>query len=92
MLSRFSRVRLFATLQIVTHETSLSMGFPRQEYWSGWPCTPPGDLPGPEIEPESLTSNLHWQVGSLPLAPPGKPTKLDRCKTTGIKPVKEIMV
>ena len=32
------------------------MGFSRQEYWSGLPCPPPGDLPDPEIAPESLTS------------------------------------
>ena len=32
------------------------MGFSRQEYWSGMPCPPPGDLPKPETEPESLTS------------------------------------
>ena len=50
---------------------SLSMGFSRQKYRSALPCPPPGDLPDPEIEPMSLTSNLHWQVGSLPLAPPG---------------------
>jgi len=35
---------------------SLSMGFSRQEYWSGWPCPPPGDLPHPGIEPLSLMS------------------------------------
>ena len=34
----------------------LSMGFSRQEYWSGLPCPPPGDLPDPEIEPVSLMS------------------------------------
>ena len=34
----------------------LSMGFSRQEYWSGLPCPPPGDLPDPGIEPESLVS------------------------------------
>ena len=34
----------------------LFMGFPRQEYWSGLLCAPPGDLPDPEIQPESLTS------------------------------------
>ena len=35
---------------------SLSMGFSRQEYWSGLPCPPPGDLPDPGIEPKSLRS------------------------------------
>ena len=50
----------------------LSMGFSRQEYWSGLPFPPPRDLPKPGIEPTSLMS-LHWQVGSLPLGPYGKP-------------------
>ena len=45
-----------ATLQTVTHQALLSMGFSRQEYWSGLPCLPPGDLPDPEIEPISLMS------------------------------------
>ena len=44
---------------------SLSMGFPWQEYWSGLPFPPPGDLPDPGIEPDLL----HWQAVSLP----GKP-------------------
>ena len=51
-------------------------GIPRQEYWNGLPCPPPGDLPdllGPGIKPASSTSNLHWQVRSSPLAPSGKP-------------------
>ena len=45
------------------------MGFTRQEYWSGVPCPPPGDLPNPGIEPRSPT----LQVDSLPSEPPGKP-------------------
>ena len=44
----------------------------RQEYWSGLPCPTPGDLPNPGIDPVSLYL-LHWQAGSLPLVPPGKP-------------------
>ena len=48
----------------------LSMGFSRQEYWSGLPCPPPGDHPDPGIEPASLIS-LALAGGSLPLAPPG---------------------
>ena len=44
------------TLWTVAHQTPLSMGFSRQEYWSGLPCSPPGDLPNPGIEPESLMS------------------------------------
>ena len=46
----------FATPWTVAHQTPLSMGFSRQEYWSGLPCPPPGDLPNPGIEPMSLMS------------------------------------
>ena len=56
----------------VAHQAPLSMGFYRQEYWSGLLCPPPGDLPDPGIKPATLKIYLHWQVGSLPLAPPGK--------------------
>ena len=55
---------------------SLSVGFSRQEYWSGLPYPPPGDLPNPGIEPyvrDSLLCLLPWQTGSIPLAPPGEP-------------------
>ena len=45
-----------ATPWIVVHQAPLSMGFPRQEYWDGLPFPSPGDLPGLEIEPVSLTS------------------------------------
>ena len=41
----------------------------------GLPCPPPGDLPNPDFKPTSLMSNLHWQMASLPLVPPGKPTQ-----------------
>ena len=54
--SRFSCVRLFATLWTVAHQAPLSMEFSRQGYWSGWPCPPPGDFPDPGIEPTSLMS------------------------------------
>ena len=40
----------------VAHQVPLSMGFSRQEYRSGLPCPPPGDLPDPGIEPTTLTS------------------------------------
>ena len=56
LLSCFSHVRLFATPWTVACQAPLSMGFSRQEYWSGLPCPPPGDLPDPGIEPESLSS------------------------------------
>ena len=55
------------------------MGFSRQEYWGGLPCPPP-HLPDSGIEPVSLKSFLHWQAGSLPLAPPGKPSLVSLSK------------
>ena len=55
-LSHFSCVRLFATPRAVTHQAPLSMGFSRQEYWSGLPCLPPGTLPDPVVKPVSLMS------------------------------------
>ena len=53
---RFSHVQLFATLWTVARQAPLSVGFSRQEYWSGLPCSLPGDLPDPGIEPTSLIS------------------------------------
>ena len=44
------------TLWTIAHQAPLSMGFPRQEYWSGLPCPPPGDLPNPGIKPGSSES------------------------------------
>ena len=51
-----SSVRLFQTQWTVARQASMSMGFSRQEYWSGFSCPPPGDLPHPGIEPLSLMS------------------------------------
>ena len=48
-----SRVRLFATQWTEAHQAPPSMGFFRQEYWSGLPFPSPGDLPDPGIEPRS---------------------------------------
>ena len=56
MLSCFSRVWLFVTLQTVAHQASLSMDSSRQEYWSVSPCPPPGHLPDPGIKLTSLTT------------------------------------
>ena len=61
-----SRVRLFATPWTVAYQAPLSMGFSRQEYWTGLPFPSPGDVPDPGIKPESLHL-LYWQVNSLPL-------------------------
>ena len=56
LLSCFSRVRLCETLQMAAHQAPPSLGFSRQEYWSGLPCPPPRDLPNSGIKPASLMS------------------------------------
>ena len=58
-----------ATPWTVARQTPLSVGFSRQEYWSGLPCPSPGDLPNPGIEPRSPACRHN----SLPTEPPGKP-------------------
>ena len=72
MLNCFSCVWLFVTPWTVARQAPLSLGFSRQEYWSGLPCTSSGDLPNQGLNPRLLLL-LHWQAGSLPLASPGKP-------------------
>ena len=67
MLSGFSRVQLFATLWTIAHQSLLTLGFSRQEYWSGLPYPPPGDLPHPGIEPRSPVAPA-LQVDSLLLS------------------------
>ena len=57
MLSHFSHVWLFVTLWTVA-QAPLSMGFSREEHWSGLPCPPPGDLSDPGMEAESLMSPI----------------------------------
>ena len=64
-----SCVRLFAIPWTVAHQAPPSMGFPRQEYWSGLPIHSLGDLPNPGIEPGSLT----LLADALSSEPPGKP-------------------
>ena len=54
VLSHFSHVQLFVTPWTVAHQAPLSMGFPRQEYWSGLPFPMPEDLPNPGIQSASL--------------------------------------
>ena len=68
-VSHFSHVELCAVPRTVAYQVSLSMGFSRQEYWSGLPSSAAGDLPDPGIKygfPE-------LQADSLPSEPPGKP-------------------
>ena len=56
LLSHFVHVRLCVTLWAIARQAPLSMGFSRQEHWSGLPFPSPGDLPNPEIKPASLMS------------------------------------
>ena len=69
----FSLVQLFATLWIVACQAPLSMGVFRQEYQSGLPLPPSGDLPDPGMDPASLVP-----PALAPPGPPGKPIRL--CK------------
>ena len=64
-------VQLFTTPWTVAHQAPLSMGLPRQEYWSGLPFPSPGDLPDRGIKPRSPA----LQADSLPSKPPGKLNK-----------------
>ena len=56
----------FATPWIVAHQVPLSMGFPRQEHWSGLPFPSPGDLPDPGIEPTSLALTVWFFTAEPP--------------------------
>ena len=73
LLSRFSRVRLCATPHKAAHQALPSLGFSRQEHWSGLPFPSTGDLSDPGIEPVSPT----LAGGFFIAEPPGKP----RCYT-----------
>ena len=68
-----SVVLLFATLWTVAYQAPLSMGFSRQEYWSGLPFSPPGDLLTPGIQPVSPAS-VALAGGFFTTKPLGKPT------------------
>ena len=67
-MKSLSHVRLFATQWTVAYQAPPSLGFSRQEYWSGLPFPSPGDLPNPGIEPGSPV----LQADTLPSEPPGK--------------------
>ena len=64
-----SRVQLFATPWTIAYQAPPSMGFSKQEHWSGLPFSSPGDLPDPRIEPGSPT----LEADALTSEPPGKP-------------------
>ena len=72
LVKSLSRVRLFATPWMVAYQAPLSMGFSKQEYWSGLPFPSPGDLPDPGIEPGSPS----FQADAVTSEPPGKPNSL----------------
>ena len=65
-----SGVQFFVTPWAVACQAPLSMGFPRQEYWSGLPFPPPGDFPNPGIEPVSPILVLTARF--ITAEPPGK--------------------
>ena len=69
-----SCVQLFATPWTAALQAPLSMGFPRQKYWSGLPFSSPGDLPDPGIK--SAAPALAG--GFFTTEPPGKPLKSER--------------
>ena len=73
MLSHLSHVWLCVTLWTLALQAPLSMGFSKQEYWSGLPCPPPGDFPNPGIKPASPISPA-LPVDSLPLSHQGSPS------------------
>ena len=70
VVESLSCVQLFVTPWTVAHQAPLSMGFSRQEYWSGLPFPPPRDLPNPGIEPSSPALASRF----FTTEPAGKPT------------------
>ena len=62
-------IQLFATLWTGGHQAPLSMGFSRQEYWTGLPFPTPGDLPDPGIEPASPALAGRFSLTALPGEP-----------------------
>ena len=80
VLSGFSRVWLFAIPWTIARQAPLSMGFSRQEYWSGLPCPPPGDLLDPGIKPGSPA----LQADSLPLSHLGSPLTVESVQFSSV--------
>ena len=74
----------FGTPWTVAHQAPPSVGFSRQEYWSGLPFPSPGDLPDPGIGPE-CPDFLHWQVDSLLLSHWGSLISLKQMKRKDAK-------
>ena len=83
----FSHVQLFENLWAVARQAPLTMGFPSQEYWTGFPFPSPGYLPSPGIKPVSSA----LAGGFLTTEPPGKPKFAISILISEIKPrLKEI--
>ena len=61
-----SHIQLFVTSWTVALQAPQSMRFPREEYWSGLPCPPPGDLPNPGMEPRSPALQADALLSELP--------------------------
>ena len=78
-----SSLQLFSTLWTVAHQAPLSVGFPRQEYWSGLLLASPGDFPYSGLSSQLLCL-LHWQADSLLLCHFGSPIYMYTCKNTCI--------
>ena len=72
VVSSLRHIQLFSTPQTVACQAPLSMGFPREAYWSGLPFFSPGDLPNPGSDPV-------WQADSLPLSHQGSPLNHSSC-------------
>ena len=72
MCAKSFQLCLFATLCTAACQVALSMGFSRQEYWSGLPCSQPGELSDPGMEPISLMPP-EFIDGFLTTSAPGKP-------------------
>ena len=88
VLSRFSHIQLFATSWTIACQAPLSMGLPWQEYWSGLPCPPLGDLPNPAIKPSSPA----LQADSSPAEPLGKPMNLSVTQKCFLVPFSDLFL
>ena len=80
-MKSLSCVPLFGTPRMVAYQAPPSMGFSRQEYWSGLPFPSPADLPNPGIEPGSPA----LQTDTLPSEPQGKPPFSSQHRTTMVE-------
>ena len=76
VVKSLSHVQLFVTPWTAAHQAPQSMGFSREEYWSGLPFPSPGDLPDPGIQPGSPA----LEADALTSEPPGKPSGLSSPK------------